>query len=85
MAGVDATPALPYSYLSLDVRGLGQHHLPSRNIVSTTFKLDAFESPTKIFPHMRDLSEVLPKRVRSATAYFVFTTTLEWLASMTTR
>ena len=76
---------LPYSYLSLDVRRLAQHHLPSRNIVSTIFKLDALESPAKIVPHMRDLSEWLPKEVGAATADIVFATILEWLASMTPR
>ena len=76
---------LPYSYLSLDVRRLAQHHLPARNIVSTIFKLDALESPAKIVPHMRDLSEWLPKEVGAATADIVFATILEWLASMTPR
>ncbi len=76
---------LPYSYLCLDVRRLAPHHLPSRNIVSTILKLDALESPAKIVPHMRDLSEWLPKEVSAATADIVFATILEWLASMTPR
>ena len=76
---------LPYSYLSLDVRRLAQHHLPSRNIVSTIFKLDALESPAKIVPHMQDLSDWLLKDVGSTTADVVFATILEWLASMTPR
>ena len=76
---------LPYSYLSLDVRRLAQHHPPSRNIVSTIFKLDALESPAEIIPHMRELSEWLAKEVGAATADIVFATILEWLASMTPR
>ena len=76
---------LPYSYLSLDVRRLAQHHLPSRNIVSMIFKLDALESPAKIVPHMRELSEWLPREVGPATADTVFATILEWLASMAPR
>ena len=74
---------LPCSYLSLDVRRLEQHHLPSRNIVSTVFKLDASESLEKVIPHMQDLSDWLPKEVGSARADIVFSTVLEWLASMT--
>ena len=74
---------LPYSYLSLDVRRPAQHHLPPRNIVSTVFKLDASESLEKVIPHMQDLSDWLPKEVGSARADIVFSTILEWLASMT--
>ena len=73
---------LPYSYLSLDVRRRAQHHLPPRNIVSTVFKLDASESLEKVIPHMQDLSDWLPKEVGSARADIVFSTILEWLASM---
>ena len=74
---------LPCRYLSLDVRRLAQQHLPSRNIVSTIFKLDALESPAKVIPRMQDLSDWLPKEVGSARADIVFSTVLEWLASMT--
>lgn len=73
---------LPYSYLSLDVRRLAQHHLPSRNIVSTILKLDALESPAKVIPHMQDLSDWLPMEVGPARADIVFSTILDWLASM---
>ncbi|MDE0365088.1 MAG: Rpn family recombination-promoting nuclease/putative transposase [Gammaproteobacteria bacterium] len=73
---------LPYSYLSLDVRRLEQHHLPSRNIVSTVFKLDALETSEKVVLQMRDLSDWLPKEVGSARANIVFSAILEWLVSM---
>ena len=73
---------LPYSYLSLDVRRLAQNHLPSRNIVSTVFKLDALETSEKVVLQMRDLSDWLPKEVGSARANIVFSTVLEWLVSM---
>ncbi len=73
---------LPYSYLSLDVRRLAQHHLPSRNIVSTIFELDALASPAGIVPHIRALSKWQPREVGADTSELVLGTIMEWLASM---
>ncbi len=76
---------LPYSYLSLDVQRLAQHHLPSRNLVATVFELDTLASPAGIPAHMRDLSAWLPGVVGSARFKVVLTTIVDWLAAVTPR
>lgn len=76
---------LAYSYLSLDVQRLAQHHLPSRNLVATVFELDTLASPADIPGHMRDLSDWLPGVVDSAAVNVVLTTIVDWLAVVTPR